>query len=123
MEAIATHLPNIAPISWAVRAGSTLYTVAVSIERDGKFRLGDIDAQAQLAFENLRMTLAAAGGSLRDVVQVVVYLIDVADSTAVSRQWEKYFSEPWPNRAIIGTNALTIPGMKLEMLATAVLQS
>ena len=59
MGAIATHLPNIAP-SWAVRTGSTLYTVAVPIERDGKLRLGDIDAQAQLAFENLRMMLAAA---------------------------------------------------------------
>ena len=121
METIDTTLPNVAPISWAVRAGSTLYTVAVPIEKDGSFRLGDIATQSELAFENLKMILAAAGGSLRDVVQVVVYLVDVADSKVINEQWKRYFSEPWPNRAIVGTSALTVKGMKVEMVVTAFL--
>ena len=40
---------------------------------------GDIRAQTRQCLENIRSVLEAAGGSLRDIVKVTVFLRDVAD--------------------------------------------
>lgn len=114
-----TGLPDVAPISWAVRGGPLLVTAHVPIRRDGSFEIGAVEDQIELTFANLKQALEASGGTTDDVVQVIVYLTDVADSPKVSEVWKRVFNEPWPNRAIIGCSALTVPGIKVELAATA----
>jgi 2-iminobutanoate/2-iminopropanoate deaminase len=110
-----------APISDAVVKNGVVYAAAVPCRPDGSIETGDIEAQADFAFQNLRDILEAAGGSLKDVVQAIVYLTDVADAPKMTEVWKNYFSAPFPNRATIGITALTVPGMKIEVIATAVL--
>jgi enamine deaminase RidA (YjgF/YER057c/UK114 family) len=64
------------PIGWshAVKAGNTIY-LAGMIGRDeqGKLVEGGFEAQAVKAFENIKLTLEAAGASLKDVVKMTIY--------------------------------------------------
>jgi 2-iminobutanoate/2-iminopropanoate deaminase len=120
---VDTGLPDVAPIAWAVRAGGQLWTAHLPIRPDGTFETGTAETQARLTFDNLRRAVEAAGGSLADIVQVVIHLVDVTDAADVSRVWCEYFTAPYPNRAIVGTSALTVPGVGIELTAVAVLPS
>ena len=116
---VPTPLPDVAPIGWAVRGGPLLATAHVPLRADGSVDTGDVASQAELTFANLRAALDAASASLDDVVQVVIHLVDVDDGPVVNEVWRRVFREPWPNRAIIGCAALTVPGMKIELTALA----
>jgi 2-iminobutanoate/2-iminopropanoate deaminase len=120
-SAVRTGLPEVAPIAWAARAGSQVWTAHVPIRDDHTFETGGIAAQTRLTFENLRRAVEAAGGGLADVTQVVIYLTDVTEAVVVSKVWTEIFEPPYPNRAIIGVAALTVPGIRIELTATAVL--
>lgn len=117
---VETSLPDLAPISWASVGGGLLFTAQVPVCEDGSFEVGDIGDQARLTFRNLRDTLEAAGSSMEDVVQVTVYVTDVARAPVVSAVWAEFFDSPFPNRAMIGVPALTIDGMAIELTAIAV---
>jgi 2-iminobutanoate/2-iminopropanoate deaminase len=76
---VKTHLPSDeAPIEWAVIADGVLYTAHVPLRADGSIETGPIERQAELTFANLKQTVEAAGGTLADVTQVLVYLTDPA---------------------------------------------
>ncbi len=55
-------------------ADGVLYTAQIPIRTDGSIESGSIEKQADLTFDNLKKTIEAAGGTLADVTQVLVYL-------------------------------------------------
>ena len=68
------------PFSWAVKAtGAMLFTAHGPVRTDGTIDTGTIEAQTRLTFENLRRAVQAAGGTMADVTQVLIYMTDVAD--------------------------------------------
>lgn len=113
------------PFSWAIKADLTrshlLFTAHGPVRPDGTLHTGEVTEQARLTFANLRQALAAAGGSLADVAQVLIYMTDVADMAAIDAVYREFFTEPYPNRSSAGVAALVVPGMKLEIVAYAVL--
>ena len=117
---VKTHLPNEeAPIEWAVSADGILYTAQIPIREDGSFETGDIDAQAELTFSNLERTLEAAGGTLDDVTQVLVYLTRKEDFQGMNAVYRRYFGKPFPNRATVIVAGLMVPGATIEIVAYA----
>jgi enamine deaminase RidA (YjgF/YER057c/UK114 family) len=119
-EIVKTHLPSEeAPIEWAVTADGVLYTAQIPIYPDGKIESGDIEKQADLTFDNLRKTLEAAGGSLTDVTQVLVYLTGKEHFAKMNEVYRRYFSKPYPNRATVIVAGLMVPGAFIEIVAYA----
>jgi 2-iminobutanoate/2-iminopropanoate deaminase len=119
-QAIKTHLPDEdVPIEWAVSADGILYTAQIPIRTDGSIETGDIGKQADLTFDNLKRTLAAAGGSLADVTQVLVYLTRKEDFAGMNEVYRRYFSRPYPNRATVIVAGLMVPGAVIEIVAYA----
>ena len=120
-QVIDSGLPPLKqPFSWAIKAsGSMLFTAHGPVREDGSIDTGDIDQQARLTFANLRQTVHAAGGTLDDVVQVLIYMTDVADMPRINAIYREFFSAPYPNRSSMGVAALVVPGMKLEIVAYA----
>jgi 2-iminobutanoate/2-iminopropanoate deaminase len=117
---IKTHLPGDgAPIEWAVTADGVLYTAQIPIREDGEIETGPISRQADLTFANLKRTLEAAGGSLDDVTQVLVYLTDKQDFEGMNAVYRQYFSKPYPNRATVIVAGLMVPGAVIEIVAYA----
>ncbi|MDQ0470878.1 RidA family protein [Labrys wisconsinensis] len=117
---VKTHLPGEdAPIEWAVSADGILYTAQIPIREDGSIETGDIAAQADLTFSNLRRTIEAAGGTLEDVTQVLVYLTDKAAFQGMNAVYRRYFSKPYPNRATVIVAGLMVPDAMIEIVAYA----
>ena len=119
-EEIDTGLPSLGqPFSWAIRDGEMVYTSHGPVTQDGKILQGDITAQAELTLGNLRRAIEAAGGTLDDVRQVQLYLLDAADMKPVDAVYARFFTAPYPSRATAVVAALVAPGMRIELLATA----
>jgi enamine deaminase RidA (YjgF/YER057c/UK114 family) len=118
-QAVKSGLPvPAAPIEWAVLADGVLYTAQIPIKADGSIESGGIATQTRLTLDNLKKTLKAAGGSLDDVVQVLVYLPDPKDFPGMNAVYGEYFGKPYPNRATIVAQ-LMVPGARIEIVAYA----
>jgi enamine deaminase RidA (YjgF/YER057c/UK114 family) len=80
--------------------------------------------QARQAFRNLETAMAAAGGTLEDVVSLRIYVVDyqAESGTAVGTALREFFSpEKPPVSTWIGVSALADPEFLIEIEATAVL--
>jgi enamine deaminase RidA (YjgF/YER057c/UK114 family) len=77
--------------------------------------------QARLTFANLRRAVHAANGTLADVTQVLIYMTEVGDMPAIDAVYREFFDAPYPNRSSMGVAALVVPGMKIEIVAYAML--
>lgn len=112
------------PFSWAVKAsGAMLFTAHGPVRIDGTIDTGPIEAQTRLTFENLRRAVQAAGGSMADVTQVLIYMTDVADMPAIDAVYREFFEAPYPNRSSAAVAALVVPGMKIEIVAYAMVSA
>ena len=108
-----------APLSGTVKAGRIVRSAHIAKnQKTGELVTGDIEAQARQVFRNLQQAIEAAGGTLADVVQVQAYLIDKADAPGMNRVYREFFSAPYPVRATVVTDLLSI-GIRLEIMATA----
>lgn len=116
---VKTGLPvPSAPIEWATLVDGVLYTAQIPIKAGGAIESGDIRTQTRLTLDNLKQTLAAAGGTLSDVAQVLVYLPDPKDFPGMNEVYGQYFAAPYPNRATIVAQ-LMVPGARIEIVAYA----
>jgi 2-iminobutanoate/2-iminopropanoate deaminase len=118
-KVVKTHLPvESAPIEWATKGGDYLYTAHVPVREDGSFETGDIAVQTRLTMDNLKRTVEAAGGTLDDVTQVLIYLPNKEDFAGMNDVYRTYFNQPYPNRATV-VAGLMIPGARIEIVAHA----
>jgi enamine deaminase RidA (YjgF/YER057c/UK114 family) len=79
----------------------------------------DMAGQADDVLRQLSKLLTVGGSSIVHVLQVTVYLTDLAEKPDFNRAWKAHFKEVnLPARAAIGVADLG-PGVKLELLATA----
>ncbi len=79
---------------------------------DGRVRKYDIQAQTRAVFANVRAVLEASGARWEDLVDVTVYLTDMArDFKAYNAVWAEYFPDPAaaPCRTTLGITALPTP--------------
>ena len=71
--------------------------------------------------DNLAAVAAAAGGSLRDIAKLTVYLTDLGDFTTVNEVMAERFTPPYPARAAVQVAALP-RGARVEIDAVLVLR-
>lgn len=82
---------------------------------------GDIATQIRRVFDNLQAVAQAAGGDLKDVAKLNVFLTDLSNFPVVNEVMADYFSEPYPARAAIGVAALP-KAAEVEMDAVMVIE-
>lgn len=84
-KAVDTGIPPTkSPLEWAVKCDGRLYTALLATKPDGTHNAGDITQQTTQTLENLKRVMTAAGGSMADVVQVLIYLTDASDAPAMN---------------------------------------
>jgi len=119
-QIVDTGLPSIGqPFSWAVKAGGLLFTTHGPVRSDGTLDTGPIEQQARLTLENVRRAVAAAGGRMSNVAQVLIYMTDERDMPAIDRVYREFFEAPYPNRSSVAVRGLVAPGMRVEMVVYA----
>lgn len=112
--------PSTSPVSDVVKAGDTVWLVAIAEDpATGEIVKGGIEAQTRQTLANLAGAIRAADGTLADIVQVQVFLIDRADAKGMNAVYAQTFSPPYPVRATVVVKELLAEGLRVERLATA----
>jgi 2-aminomuconate deaminase len=89
---------------------------------DGRVQRYDLRAQARSVLANVRTVLEASGARWDDLVDVTVYLTDMArDFKAWNEVWAEHFPDPAqaPCRTTVGITALPTP-IAIELKCIAV---
>ena len=89
---------------------------------DGRVQRYDLRAQAQAVMANVRAVLEASGARWEDLVDVTVFLTDIArDFATWNGVWAEHFPDPAraPCRTTVGITALPTP-IAIELKCIAV---
>jgi len=108
----------IGPYSQGIKVGNTVW-ISGQIPLDPasmEMVTGDIGAEAEQVFSNLKAVAAAAGGSLDDAVKINISLTYLGDFEAVNTIMANHFNEPYPARACVQVAALP-KGARIEVEA------
>ena len=107
------------------RVGDLLFISGqAAIDRNGQMvGVGDFEAQARQAFENLDRILRAGGSSLRNVVKVTIFLTDMTNFERIVRLRGEWFTAPYPADTIVEVRSLYSPDAMIEIEAIAVADS
>jgi 2-aminomuconate deaminase len=86
---------------------------------DGKLVAYDIALQCHTVFANVRTVLAASGARWEDLVDVTVFLTDMArDFATYNKIYAEYFTAAQPCRTTLGITALPTPiAIELKCIA------
>jgi 2-iminobutanoate/2-iminopropanoate deaminase len=109
------------PFPDGVRVGELVILSGQIGIRPGTLELvpGGIEAEARQTFENLKLTLAAHGMNLSDIVRVQVMLADMAEWPLFNKVYLEAFPDASPARSAFGANGLAF-GARVEVEAFAV---
>lgn len=111
----------IGPYSQALQVDKTLYISGqLGIDpTSGALVQGGLAAQTKQALQNIQAILTAADFSLADVVQVQIFLTNIADFPAVNEVYKQFFNPPYPARATVAVAGLPA-GAAVEIMVVAV---
>jgi enamine deaminase RidA (YjgF/YER057c/UK114 family) len=110
----------------AAPGGRTVYLGGqTALAPDGTIRGETLAEQFDVAARNVLAALQAAGGEPKDLVQMLVFVTDVAEYKASLRElgdlWRRRFGRRYPAMALLGVSALFDEAAKVELVATAVI--
>ena len=92
---------------------------------DGTIRGATLAEQFDVAAANVLAALRAAGGGPEHLVQMLVFVTDVAEYKAslpeLGEVWKRRFGRRYPALALLGVSALFDPAARVELVATAVI--
>ncbi len=109
----------------AIASGDTVAYISGQTARDEKSNVvgaGDVRKQAEKVFENLRVAVEAAGGSMEDIAKITTYIVGLKpdDRLWIGEMVKKHFPKP-PAHTLVGISALAAPELLIEIEAVAVL--
>jgi len=112
--------PPVGPFSHLVTAGEALY-LSGQVAQDptsGKLIEGDVAAQTTRIFAHLQAVLKTVDRDLSHVVQVRVFLTDMADFAEMNAVYARQFEAPYPARTTVAVKALPL-GARVELECVA----
>jgi enamine deaminase RidA (YjgF/YER057c/UK114 family) len=94
-----------------------------TVDDTGKSLAGDFDGQVRQVFKLINATLEQAGGQLKDMVQMTVFITDVRNGDRLTEIRREIFGDNFPGSALITVTALADPNAKVEIQGYAVIGS
>jgi len=112
------------------RAGDFIFVSGTSPRRaDNTFPGADVDAlgtarfdiraQTRATLQNITEILAAAGATLRDVVDLSTFLVDMGDFGGYNEVYGEFFDYDGPTRTTVAVHQLPHPLIRIEIKCTA----
>ena len=89
-------LPSTLPFSNGIQLGDILWVAG----QQGTVS-ADVSAETRSTLEHVKSVLDAAGFKFSDVVQVTVYLKDIADFPKMNAVYREFFPDPKPTRTTV----------------------
>lgn len=105
--------------SAAVRSGDLLFVSGQVGSREDGSPEPDFAAQVQLAFDNLKSVLAAAGAGFDDIVDVTTFHTDpeAQFATVLDAKNRAFPERPYPNWTALGVNWLAGFDFEIKVIA------
>jgi len=94
-----------------------------TVDDAGKSLAGDFDGQVRQIFKLINATLEKAGGNLKNMVQMTVFITDVRNGDRLTEIRREIFGDNFPGSALITVTALADPNAKIEIQGYAVIGS
>ncbi|MEK5078764.1 RidA family protein [Solibacillus sp. FSL W7-1436] len=92
----------IGPYAQGIVVNNMFYSSGqIPLTASGELVEGDIEAQTNQVFENLKAVLAAAGSSLNQVVKTTVFMKDMNDFAIMNEVYASHFGEHKPARSAV----------------------
>ena len=109
------------PFSQGWKVGDLVFTGGIAPEdpETGRVVEPDIEIQARRVFESLKAILLAAGTSLKNVIKVNVFFVNISHKQGFERVYREYFPSDAPGRTSVEVKSIG-PGILLELDAIAV---
>lgn len=115
--------PSDVPVSEAVHAGGLSGPFTSRRTRSPASRsLATSRRRHAARFRTSKSRSRPPAESLANVVQMQVFLTERADAPGMNRIYTEFFREPYPVRATVVVKELITPGLRIEVLAHAVLE-
>ncbi len=108
----------------ATQGGKTIWLAGVTapFDAEGNSLVGDFEAQTDEIFRVIEERLGTFGGTLADIVTMTVYIGDTRyGDPFVDIRATKFEAGHYPSRALITVVGFALPGILLEVKATAVI--
>lgn len=105
--------------SAAIRSGDLLFVSGQVGSRSDGTPEPDFEKQVRLAFENLKATLAAAGSTFDDIVDVTSFHTDPENQfgTIMTVKQEIFSEKPYPNWTAVGVTWLAGFDFEIKVIA------
>jgi 2-aminomuconate deaminase len=87
-------------------------------DEQGKWRL-DIREQTRAVLENINALLEGVGASLKDVVDITTFLVDMIDFPGYNEVYGAFFDHNGPTRTTVAVHQLPHPNLLVEIKAIA----
>lgn len=105
-----------------VRAGPFVFVAGTtSLDPKGRIVGKNAAAQTHATMKKIGKALKSAGAGLGDVTRLTIYCTDLRDGPAITGALAQYFTRSRCASALIGCTALAVPGLLVEIEATAVI--
>jgi enamine deaminase RidA (YjgF/YER057c/UK114 family) len=120
------NVPSFSQVTTASDGKLVFVSGQVSWDDKGKpLHAGDLEAQTRKTYENMKLALAAAGATFRDVVKFTVYVkdLDTEKWKLISKVRSEYLSPDHPPAStMIGVTSLVYDELLIEIEAYALVK-
>jgi 2-iminobutanoate/2-iminopropanoate deaminase len=116
--------PLVPAYSVAVRHGDVVFVSGMTGIKPGTQDIveGGVAVQTRQTLENIRTTLQTAGATMADVGECTVFLLDMADYSAMNTVYIQFFPADPPARATVAVTALPRPAARVEIKCSAIIR-
>ena len=94
----------------------------VGLDSNKKLVGDTVESQTRAAFENVKTILNDQGGTLRNIVRMKIYLIDMTTRDEYLKVQKEYFREYFPSNTLLEVKGLARPYFLVEIEVTAVVE-
>jgi enamine deaminase RidA (YjgF/YER057c/UK114 family) len=106
-----------------IRSGPFVFVSGTtSLDAKGRVRGKDAAQQTAITVAKIAAGLKSTGARLSDLVRMTIYVTDIRDMGAVSKALGKALKGTAVTSTLVAVSALAVPGLLVEIEATAVVE-
>jgi 2-iminobutanoate/2-iminopropanoate deaminase len=94
-----------------------------SLDSKGRVQGRDAAEQTVVTMRKIDSALKSAGARLKDLVRLTIFVTDIRDMASISKALARTLKGTSVSATMVGVSALAVPGLLIEIEATAMLSA
>jgi enamine deaminase RidA (YjgF/YER057c/UK114 family) len=106
----------------AVKNGPFVFVSGTTaLDSKGRVQGSDAAEQTVVVMRKVDAALKSVGARLKDLVRLTIFVTDIRDMGPISRALDRALKGSAVSATMVGVSALAVPGLQIEIEATAML--